>query len=1044
MKHLLLFLLLCILSHFAFAQQPEGSDKTQSPYFTTSVPGAQFPLQSTTADVNISGVIADVTVTQTYVNSGDNRLEATYVFPGSTEAAVYGMTMIVGSRRIVGEIQRKAEARQTYEAAKAEGKRASLLEQHRPNVFQMNVANILPGDTVHVELKYTELLIPTGGTYAFTYPTVVGPRYVSGDESQGGDFSAQGYTPSSDPTYDFDLNIYLNAGMPISTVGSPTHKLSTTRSGEAVSIALAASEAKGGNRDFVLEYNLQGGGIQTGMITYEGEDENYFLYLAQPPATTTDADYPPREYIFVVDVSGSMTGWPLDISKELLLNLTGELRPIDAFNILLFAGTGATWRSESVPANAGNIEAAQAWLSGNLQGGGGTNLINALNVAYALPRSTQGLSRNIVIATDGYVYVEPEAFDLIRENLNEANVYSFGIGGGVNRHLIEGMARVGKGRPAYVLDPESAQEESDRFQEYISKPLLTQAHLDFGDKFDVYDTEPVNIPDVSSERPLVVFGKYRGKPRGRVTLTGYGGYVGLAGTAAPPENEVPTEADRRHHQFTFNLREAENSPRHSGLAQLWARERIQRLGDYNHLTYESDTALIEEITQLGLAYNLLTRYTSFVAVEEVVAVDPDSPLDKVKQPLPLPEHVAATAVGFDLGVMGVAGLPKRDQPRWNWYALLALPLLLIIWRLASRKGGLKGLLAVFTFCSLSILFCTCGSAPDSKTGTVEATEQASGNNRKITFILGQDDGTNAYYARAEEYFRWHPEEAGERVVTDLRSLAEVHDFLARTRVPGGWEKINLVAHGNQWTGLSTKLTPGATYARVTSNMLANWTPEQTPAPETINERTEIVVHGCSVGRDTALLLQLSRVFAGADRGYPTVSASEDFTLFRTGKQGIERHYADYVYRARPLGKYPLKKVMATRLRRQYPEKRVDWDAALTSNRFTEELEPHLYQFNVPVQWTRVYPEADTADTPGTFNQEQWWLSGEDQLAQTLDKMGLSFQDFLWSFTAQDYDLADGGRIPSVTANGVARLFCVLLPRGEGDFGEVVSLRYSRG
>jgi len=246
-----------------------GQDQTGSPYFALSEK-AEFPLVSTTAEVNIVGVIADVTVRQTYVNNGVNRLEATYVFPGSTNSAVYGMTMIVGSRRIEGLVQRKAEARATYEAAKAKGKRASLLEQHRPNVFQMNVANILPGDTVQVELRYTELLVPESGTYKFVYPTVVGPRYTGEDRPEtesGGHYAAQSYTKNK-PAYAFDINVRLNPGMPVSGIRSPSHSLAITSDGESRLIMLG-EDLDRGNKDYVLEYQLQGEHIQTGMLLYE-------------------------------------------------------------------------------------------------------------------------------------------------------------------------------------------------------------------------------------------------------------------------------------------------------------------------------------------------------------------------------------------------------------------------------------------------------------------------------------------------------------------------------------------------------------------------------------------------------------------------------------------------------------------------------------------------------------------------------------------------------------------------------------------------------
>ncbi|MEL7159227.1 MAG: VIT and VWA domain-containing protein [Bacteroidota bacterium] len=1015
-----------------------AQDESGSPYFivASADAGAKFPLTATTAEVNISGVIADVTVRQTYVNDGRNRLEATYVFPGSTSAAVYGMTMIVGQRRIEGIVQRKAEARATYEAAKAEGKRASLLEQHRANVFQMNVANILPGDTVHVELKYTELLVPESGTYRFVYPTVVGPRFTGESvqdaplastdaptNAQRGPgpeaFTAQPYTKQL-PAYTFDLNVYLKAGVPVSTVGSPSHRISTTQEGDATTIALDGSEVRGGNRDFVLEYQLQGKHIQTGMLLFEGEKENYFLYQAQPPAAPTDSDYPPREFVFVVDVSGSMNGFPLEVSKSLLRKLIGQLRPVDVFNVVLFAGATKIWQSASVAATEDNLTSAISFLD-NSRGGGGTRLLAALNTAYGLPRSATGLSRNFVVVTDGYISVEPQVFDLVRKNLNQANVYSFGIGSSVNRLLVEGMARIGKGRPAFVLNQSEAEEEADRFRRYISEPVLTEMALDFGDQFDAYDIEPISLPDVSRERPLVVFGKYRGKARGQVSLTGYGGYPGLEAVGAIPANEQRTEADMRKRRFRFALKDAVADDRHAVLAQLWARERIRRLDDYNFLRH--DDARTEEVTQLGLDYNLLTAYTSFVAVEETPVADTDLALETVKQPLPLPENVSATAVGFSLGISGVSGLSLAPAaaPR-HGYVLLGLLAGLLCY-LLFRLFGHRLLYLLIP----GLLFTGCETPREATIVTSDCAVTSPQSTAMITFVLGRDEGSNPYYARATEYFRFHPAEAGEYLVTELSSLAEVHDYLRNNRPQDGpWQRVNLVAHGNQWTGLAVPLH-AETEARTSVATLANWTPANLLPHRHVNEATEIVVHGCSVGRDSALLLQLSRVFAAVGERFPVVAASPAFTLFREGPAGIERHYAEYYFRATPLGKYPRREVMARRFARQHPDKRIDWDEALRTNRFSAELKPHLYQFNVPVEWTRVYPERTAAIAPEDEYGTEQWLAGEAELMGHLGRIGLSPRQFLWGFSAEEYALADGGKLPAVTARGTARLFCVLVP-----------------
>jgi len=184
-------------------------------------------------------------------------------------------------------------------------------------------------------------------------------------------------------------------------------------------------------------------------------------------------------------------------------------------------------------------------------------------------------------------------------------------------------------------------------------------------------------------------------------------------------------------------------------------------------------------------------------------------------------------------------------------------------------------------------------------------------------------------------------------------------------------------------------------------------------------------------------LQLSRTFAARGNRFPAVSASKNFTLFREGDYGMERHYAEYFFRATPLGKYPRREVMANRFRRQHPDKPIDWDEALDKSRFSEELQPHLYQFNVPVTWTRVYPERAGATAPTDPSE---WLAGEPELLARLNKMGLSPRQFLWEFDDADYPLADGGLLPAVTASGVARLFCVLVPKKGEE--RMVRVRYS--
>ncbi|PIP35023.1 MAG: trypsin [Desulfobacterales bacterium CG23_combo_of_CG06-09_8_20_14_all_52_9] len=607
--------------------EPNGQDRTHSPYFfiQSDDPNVdRLPLKSTSVKVNIVGVIADVTVSQVYENQGMRPIEAIYVFPASTRAAVYAMKMTVGERTVTAVIEKREEARRRYEQAKAEGKSASLLEQHRPNVFQMNVGNILPKDVIRVEMRYTELLVPIRSVYEFVYPTVVGPRYA-GDQGDG-NFPNERWIENpymrqgGAPPYRFDASVRIAAGMPIQDVSCPSHKLHIQYSGpDMAQAALDPSEQSGGNRDLILRYRLSGSKVQTGLMLLEGEKENFFLLMAQPPERVAMEQVPPREYIFIVDVSGSMHGYPLDISKQLFKTLISGLRPADRFNVLLFAAGSSMLAERSLPATPENVRMAVDTID-HQRGSGGTQLLPALKKAMDSPKA-EGYSRIVVIATDGYVAVETEAFDLIRQNLNRANVFAFGIGSSVNRFLIEGIARAGMGEPFVITNPETAKSQARTFQEMIERPVLTGIRIDYGD-FGVYDIQPQTIPDIMAERPVVIFGKWRGKPKGSITLTGTLG-------SRPYTQKIPVEPV---------LPDKQNE----ALKYLWARHRIALLSDDHQL--RPDDARTRKITQLGLSYSLLTAYTSFVAVDSRVRTE-DGKVVTVRQPLPLPQGVSDLAVG---------------------------------------------------------------------------------------------------------------------------------------------------------------------------------------------------------------------------------------------------------------------------------------------------------------------------------------------------------------------------------------------------------------
>ncbi len=642
----------------AQAQAQAQEDKTLAPYFVVQGdPNVdQLPLKDTRVEIAVSGVIADVKVLQTYRNEGSRPINASYVFPASTRAAVYAMRMRIGDQVIVAKIKEREAAKQEFVTAKQEGKSASLLEQQRPNVFSMSLANIMPGDQIEIELRYTELLVPTDGIYEVVFPTVVGPRYSSQSESSAPKEDRWVKSPylhqGDKPISALHISTRISAGVPIQDLSCASHQIFPQwQSPSIAQLVLDDTDPFQGNRDFVVRYRLAGNQIASGLILYQGADENFFLYMAQPPQRVTAEDIPAREYIFVVDVSGSMDGFPLNTSKQLLKDLIGKLRSSDLFNVVLFAGDSTVFSAESLQANQENISGAVRLLE-QQRGRGGTELLPAIKQAMTLPRKAN-VSRSIVLITDGYISGEEGVFDYIRVNLDRCNVFSFGIGSSVNRYLIEGVAKAGMGEPFIVTQESEAPAVAAKFREYIQNPLLTDVQIrSIG--FDTYDVHPAHLPDLLAQRPVILFGKWRGPVTGIFELqgkTGRGDHL----TRLDVAGVQPDEANR-------------------ALRSLWARSRIAELSDYGSRNLAVDK--VKDITSLGLKYSLLSQYTSFIAVREEVR-NTQGPAKDVDQPLPLPLGVSDLAVG--------EGTEVGSEPELIWLVTASVLMALIMLLRGRRR-----------------------------------------------------------------------------------------------------------------------------------------------------------------------------------------------------------------------------------------------------------------------------------------------------------------------------------------------------------------------
>jgi Ca-activated chloride channel family protein len=349
-----------------------------------------------------------------------------------------------------------------------------------------------------------------------------------------------------------------------------------------------------------------------------------------------------------------MYGFPLDTAKKLMGDLASVLRPSDTFNVVVFADGSQTFSTASVPATRANLARALEFI-GRKNGGGGTELLSALRRAVNLPRHA-GTSRSVVLVTDGFIEAEADVFDYIRTHLDDTNVFAFGIGSSVNRLLIEGVARAGLGEPFIVTAPAEAGEAAAQLRHYVDTPVLTGIDVTFNG-FDAYDVEPGHVPDLFASRPIVVFGKWRGRAAGSIDITGRTG--------------------RGAYRTTIPVSSESVDGRHGALRYLWARTRIADLSDFGPAAPREDR--VAAITDLGLTYGLLTRYTSFVAVQEIVRTKESA--EGVDQPLPLPEGVSDHAVGVTQG----------PEPGIVWMCALAAALLgwiqLRTWR--RRSGALS-------------------------------------------------------------------------------------------------------------------------------------------------------------------------------------------------------------------------------------------------------------------------------------------------------------------------------------------------------------------
>lgn len=595
------------------------------------------PLKHTDVKAEISGFLSRVVVTQEFENPFKDKIEAVYVFPLPQNAAVDDMTMTVGDRTIRGRVKRREEARAIYEAARQAGHVASLLDQERPNIFTQSVANILPGEQVKIRISYVETLKYEDGSYQFVFPMVVGPRYIPGTPTgkQGGGWSpdtdrvgdASRITPPVAPKgaragHDISIEVALDAGVVIDNLQSIAHDVQIDRPSNHSAVARLKNRSEIPNKDFVLKYDVAGRRIEDAILTHRSGEGGFFTMILQPPERVTVEDVTPKELVFVIDTSGSMSGFPIEKAKETMKLALDGLYPQDTFNLITFAGDTHILFPEPVQATKENLRRAQEFLASRT-GGGGTEMMKAIHAALD-PSDKQNHIRIVCFMTDGYVGNDMEIISEVQRHPN-ARVFSFGIGSSVNRFLLDKMAEEGRGEVEYVSLKDDGSAAARRFHERVRNPLLTDISIDWAG-LDVADVYPKRIPDLFSAKPVVLCGRYK---------TDGNAVIKLRGLAAgrPFAREIDVSLPK-------------SEPRRDVLATLWARARIDDLMSQDYAGIQNSAPrqdVSEAITQLGLEFRLMTQFTSFVAVEEMTVTDGGQPR-RVEVPVEMPEGVSREGV----------------------------------------------------------------------------------------------------------------------------------------------------------------------------------------------------------------------------------------------------------------------------------------------------------------------------------------------------------------------------------------------------------------
>ena len=571
----------------------------------------------TKVQMDITGTINRTKLSQTFVNPSNEWVEGVYVFPLPTNSAVDHLTMHIGSRTIEGQIKERKEAKRIYTKAKQAGKKASLIEQQRPNIFTTNVANIAPGESITISIEYQQVVSIDNDKFSIRFPMTIGKRYIPGTAIATPVASvgispnthrvkdASKITPAISQNVDRPISIAINlkAGFNAASVNASYHDISIVDI-DTLTKRITLDNTKGNNqanRDFELVWQANNSLTpELALFTQQQGDGHYLMLMATPPADKAFKQFnTPRELIFIIDSSGSMMGASMIQASKALVQAINRLKPTDRFNIIDFDSGFDPLFDSAMPAISMNKKHGIRFAN-NLDASGGTEPLEAIKFALNSRDShTDDYLRQIVFLTDGQVGNEDEIFRSVRQNIDDDRMFTIGIGAAPNSHLMTKLAKYGKGAYTFIGDIAEVKDKMTELFDKLESPAMTDININF----------PMNI---NAEQAL---GSISDLYKGEVITAVY------KLNAIP--NKLSISGNTANGVFTKDIHiTASNNT--TGIDVLWARRKIDQLMNQYRAQYRRvDRDRVQaDITNIALDHHLVSKFTSLVAVD-ITPAKPD-------------------------------------------------------------------------------------------------------------------------------------------------------------------------------------------------------------------------------------------------------------------------------------------------------------------------------------------------------------------------------------------------------------------------------------